>query len=81
MTESPKDPLFIQEHRIGSYEVDVRGMARPSVLFSYMVDVAWNHIESTEFSFSELRSKEQLWVASKVFILFNQFPKWNEKVI
>ena len=66
---------------IHSYDIDVRGKAKPGVLFNYMLDIAWNHVKSTDFSYSALLEQGQLWIASKIFILFYGFPRWNDRVI
>jgi acyl-ACP thioesterase len=66
---------------IHSYEVDTQGRARPAVLLGYMLDSAWNHVKSTPFSFTSLEAEGRLWAASKVLMVFDRFPKWNDEVV
>lgn len=75
------EAVFRRTHLVSSYEVDCRGRARPSFLFSYMLDSAWKHVMNTDFSYSKLLSEDQLWAASKFRIVFHSFPEWNEEVI
>ena len=75
-----KDAVFRQTHLVNSYEIDVRGRARPSVLFSYMLDGAWNHVRDSGFSHKKLLKDNKLWAASRFLIVFHTIPKWNQEV-
>ncbi len=72
--------LLKQTHTVYSYEVDVRGFIKPSTLLSYMLESAWNHVRSTKFSYSNLLAKGQLWAASRLLIVFESLPKWNDEI-
>jgi len=69
------------KHLIYSYEVDVRGRVQPSVLAGYLLDSAWNHANMSEFGYGKLLEQGQLWVLSKLLVIFNRMPKWNDEVI
>jgi medium-chain acyl-[acyl-carrier-protein] hydrolase len=75
-----KGALLKQQHVVYSYEVDMRGFIKPSILLSYMLESAWNHVRSTDFSYSRLLAEGQLWAASRLLIIFNRLPKWNDEI-
>ena len=73
--------LHEQIFRLHSYEVDQRGLARPDILLSFMLDSAWAHTKDTEFSYTELKDEGQLWVLSRFLAVFHDLPKWDDEII
>jgi acyl-ACP thioesterase len=70
-----------ESHVIHSYEVDVHGRALPHVLFSYMLNSAWNHVFETEFNYENLAERGQFWALARFFLLFFRRPQWNEEIV
>jgi len=70
-----------QSYRLHSYEVDLRGVARPSMLLCFMLDSAWSHTKDTEFSYTELDYEGQFWVLSRFLAMFHDVPKWNDEIV
>jgi len=79
LTENGK--IWREKHKIYSYEVDVRGIARPTVLFNYILNSAWNHANFSEFSYEKLLQQDKFWVLSKFLVQFYRFPEWDDEVV
>ncbi|HUI29823.1 MAG TPA: acyl-ACP thioesterase domain-containing protein [Candidatus Acidoferrales bacterium] len=78
--ENDNNAIHKQTFRLHSYEVDQRGVARPDILLSFMLDSAWGHTRDTEFSYSELNDEGQLWVLSRFLAVFHDLPKWDDEI-
>lgn len=74
-------PVLRRTFRLHSYEVDVKGRARPDILLSFMLDSAWAHANNSSFSYDALRGEGQLWVLSRFLALFHKTPMWNDEII
>jgi len=75
------EPVWKEKHVVHSYEVDVRGRAKPHVLFRYMLNSAWNHALSSEFSYEKLSNRGHFWALARFLMICNQFPQWNDQVV
>ena len=70
-----------KEHRlVESYDVDVRGRLRPHVLFSYLLNSAWNHAKGSTYGFAELTARNLMWVLIKFQMLLQNQPKWHDRL-
>jgi acyl-ACP thioesterase len=78
--EDDNNAIHRQTFRLHSYEVDQRGLARPDILLSFMLDTAWSHTKDTDFSYSELMDEGQLWVLSRFLAVFHDWPKWDDEI-
>jgi acyl-ACP thioesterase len=72
--------VWEEPHTIHSYEVDVGGRVLPHVLFSYMLNSAWNHVFHTEFNYESLAMEGQFWALARFLMYVTAWPRWNEKV-
>ena len=72
--------VWKEEYIVRSYEVDVQGRAKPHIIFSYLLDSAWNHALSSEFNYQDLSNRGQLWALAKFLMVFYRSPEWNERV-
>jgi acyl-ACP thioesterase len=79
--ENPVIAIHKRTYRLHSYEVDLRGRARPDILLCFMLDSAWAHTKDTEFSYLELKDEGQLWVLSRFFAVFHGLPKWDDEIL
>ncbi len=75
------DAVHKQTYLIHSYEVDLRGRARPNLLLCFMLDTAWSHVKDSDFSFNMLREEGQLWVLSRFLAVFHKMPTWNDEIL
>lgn len=66
--------------RLHSWEVDQKGIARPDILFSFLLDSAWAHANNSEFSYDALREEGQLWVLSRFLAVIDKLPKWDDEI-
>ena len=73
--------VWEENHIIHSYEVDIRGQVLPHVLFSYMLNSAWNHVFQTEFNYETLAQRGQFWALARFHFKVYKAPRWNEKVV
>ncbi len=72
--------IWKEKHTVYSYEVDTKCKATLPVLFSYMLNSAWNHANSSFLSYNNLQAQGQLWTLVRFLIIINEFPKWNDTV-
>ncbi len=79
MTEETK-AIHRQTYLLHSYEVDQRGVAKPEILFSFMLDSAWAHANKSEFSYDALKAEGQLWVLSRFLAVFHKLPRWEDEI-
>jgi medium-chain acyl-[acyl-carrier-protein] hydrolase len=73
--------VWKEKYVVRSYEVDVRKRVKPHVIFSYLLDSAWNHALSSEFNYEDLSNRGQFWALARFLMVFDQFPEWNESVV
>jgi medium-chain acyl-[acyl-carrier-protein] hydrolase len=73
-------PTHERTYLLHSYEVDVRGRARPGVLFAFLLDSAWSHVRSSAFDFDSLEEQGRFWVVSKFYAHFGRIPRWDESI-
>jgi medium-chain acyl-[acyl-carrier-protein] hydrolase len=78
MAITPQD--WIEKRVVESYDVDPHGRLRPHVLFSYLLNSAWNHAKGSAYGYSELAERNLMWVLIKFQMLIRDRPKWNEQL-
>lgn len=72
--------ILKEQRRIESFDVDVRGLLRPQILFGYLLNSAWKHTKGTSFGFRELSERNLFWVLVKIQIQINRMPRWGERI-
>jgi acyl-ACP thioesterase len=78
MTSTPAD--WKEQRLVESYDVDLGGRLRPHVLFSYLLNSAWNHAKGSTYGFAELTARNLMWVLIKFEMLLRGQPKWHEQL-
>jgi medium-chain acyl-[acyl-carrier-protein] hydrolase len=76
--KNKKQQIWVDEYRIHSFEIDVKGNATLQILCKYMQESAWHHAENLGVGFSHLIKKNLVWVLSNQIIKIDSFPKWDE---
>ncbi len=79
--ENSSNAIHKQSYHLHSYEVDLRGRAKPTLLLCFMLDSAWAHTKDTEFSYTDLKDEGQLWVLSRFLAVFHDMPKWDDEIV
>jgi acyl-ACP thioesterase len=72
--------VWKEEYVVRSYEVDIRRRVKPNIIFSYLLDSAWNHALSSEFNYDDLSNRDQLWALAKFLMVIDQSPEWNDRI-
>ena len=80
MGESKKS-VWKDKYLVRSYEVDVNGRVRFPVIFNYLLNSTWNHAEGTEFSYTNMLTRGEVWALSRFMFRINRYPKWNDEII
>ena len=73
-------PILRRKFRLHSWEVDRKGIARPDILFSILLDSAWAHANNSKFSYDSLKEEGQLWVLSRFLAVIHELPKWDNEI-
>src|SRR5208283_336695 len=69
-----------EQRLVESYDVDLSGRLRPHVLFSYLLNSAWNHAASSTYSYSELTARNLMWVLIRFQMVLRGQPKWHDRL-
>ena len=74
---STECPLWIEQIRICSYDVDFTRRATCVSLCRYFLEAAWNHAEALGVGFSHLREASKFWVLSRLLLEVRCYPVWG----
>lgn len=72
--------IWRTKHTVYSYEIDANKKAMLHVLFGYMIDCAWSHVNATEFSYGELKKQNLMWVLARFLMIIREYPKWSDTI-
>ena len=72
--------VWIDEYKIHSYEIDVKGNVTLPMLCNFMQESAWHHAENLGVGYSHLIRNKLSWVLAQQLIKIDTFPKWNETI-
>jgi acyl-ACP thioesterase len=70
--------IWRESRQIESFDVDIRGRLRPQVMFSWLLNAAWNHTRDTDYSYVKLSERNSKWVLIKSHIIIHRLPSWGE---
>lgn len=71
-----------EEHLdIRSYDVDTARKLSMESLLKYFQEAAWNHAEHLGLGYSHLRTRNQIWVLSRMMVLADSYPEWSQSVV
>jgi len=80
MNHSETIRIWIEEFKIHSYEIDMKGTATVPILCKFMQECAWHHAENLNVGYSQLSKNGLAWVLSQQRIRFSALPKWGETI-
>jgi medium-chain acyl-[acyl-carrier-protein] hydrolase len=66
---------------IESFEIDRTGKLRAHVLFSFLLNSAWNHAREAAFDYATLSERNLMWVLSKLQLAVNRLPEWGDRIV
>ena len=72
--------ILKQTIKVKSYEVDYTGKMKLSALFYILQEIAYNHAVILNVGFKDLLEKKKFWVLSRMKILINEYPKWDDQI-
>jgi acyl-ACP thioesterase len=78
MAEVPQ--VWKEKRVVESYDVDLCGRLRPHILFSYLLNAAWNHVKNTRYGYAELSELNLMWVLIKFQMVVSIQPKWSDQL-
>jgi medium-chain acyl-[acyl-carrier-protein] hydrolase len=78
---SAEAPVWTEELRIQSYDVDATRRATSPSLLRYFLEAAWNHAEALSAGFSSLRDAGKFWVLARLRCEVQEYPRWGSTVI
>ncbi|EKD32062.1 MAG: acyl-ACP thioesterase [uncultured bacterium] len=70
-----------EQFRIKSYETDIHACMKPYSFMLNAQEMANRHADYLGFGYRDLEAKGIMWVLSRVKVVFNRIPEWNEEVI
>ncbi len=79
-TGSAKAPVWTEQLKICSYDVDAARHATSASLCRYFLEAAWNHAEALGVGFSNLAGQGRLWVLSRLLVAVDDYPVWGSAV-
>ena len=72
---------FEKEYRIHVYETGPDGKLNLYSLFNYMQDIASDHAIKLGFGRDDLMRDNRFWVLSRIYVVVNKWPLWEESII
>jgi medium-chain acyl-[acyl-carrier-protein] hydrolase len=78
MAEAPQ--VWKEKRVVESSDVDLLGRLLPHILFSYLLNAAWNHANNTRYGYAELSERNLMWVLIKFQMVISIQPKWYDQL-
>jgi acyl-ACP thioesterase len=73
--------LYERPYRINTYEADASGRLGIPGLFNYLQDAASHHASLLGRGKEELEKDKRFWVLSRMMLMMNKMPDWEEEII
>jgi medium-chain acyl-[acyl-carrier-protein] hydrolase len=70
-----------ERRTIESFEIDLNGKLHTYMLFAFLLNCAWKHVNQTDLSYRALSDRNLMWVLSKMQIEIVRMPIWGEQII
>ncbi|MHC1764783.1 MAG: acyl-[acyl-carrier-protein] thioesterase [Verrucomicrobiia bacterium] len=77
---SSNSPLWTEQLRIRSFDVDFTRRATLASLYRYFLDAAWNHAEALGIGFEHLKTQNRFWVLSRLLLEVKAYPLWGSVI-
>jgi len=71
---------YIVETSIASYQTDQFGRVSLCSLLQLMLESAWYDSQRNNIGFKQLKSKNLLWVLSRLYVEVEDYPSWLDKI-
>lgn len=76
-----KEELFWEEtYRITTYHTGPNAKASFTALCDFFQETAWQHANYAKLGYFDLKEKGYMWVLSRLRVVVNGYPNWNEEV-
>ena len=75
------DGFWEEPFKVHSYDIDAAKRLTLESLLKYFQEAAWNHAEHLGRGYSHLRSRNQVWVLSRMMVVVNAHPEWGDPLI
>lgn len=72
-------PVWSEEVRARSYDVDATRRMTGASLCRYFLEAAWNHAEALGCGFEQLREQGKFWVLSRMRWEVREYPAWGAR--
>ena len=72
---------FEKEYRVHVYETGPDGKLNLCSLFNYMQDIASDHAVKLGFGRDDLMRDNRFWVLSRIYVVIDRLPLWEDKII
>jgi medium-chain acyl-[acyl-carrier-protein] hydrolase len=72
---------FEKEYRVHVYETGPDGKLNLCSLFNYMQDIASDHAVKLGFGRDDLMRDNRFWVLSRIYVVIDSLPLWEDKII
>jgi acyl-ACP thioesterase len=79
--DSGEVPIWTEDVRFRSYDVDATRRATSPTLLRYFLEAAWNHAETLGAGFSRLRDEGKFWVLARLRCEIQEYPVWGSNAI
>ncbi len=73
--------VYEKPYRVNTYEADVSGRLSITSLFNYLQDAAARHATVLNFGKEHLEQNNMFWVLSRILVIMDNMPGWEEEII
>lgn len=73
-------PVWREQRAVEACDVDTVGRLRPQALLACLLNAAWNHARGSSYGYEELAARNRMWVLSRIRIVINRLPAWNDRL-
>jgi len=71
---------WTDQRTVESFEIDTNGKLKAHVLFSFLLNSAWNHARQAALDYRTLSEKNLMWVLSKLQLDVRRLPSWGDRI-
>ncbi|MFP4067323.1 MAG: acyl-[acyl-carrier-protein] thioesterase [Spirochaetota bacterium] len=72
---------YYDELSVRSYDADESGRVKPSSLFNYFQEAAWQHAERLGFGYHALLERDLFWVISRIRLQWLRPLRWGDHLV
>lgn len=72
--------IWKEDFTVQSFHMDPKRRAHLTSICNFLQEVAGNHADKAGFGYKEMLDKNQIWVLSRLKVVVDKFPAWNEKI-